>query len=50
MLNRHTWYLQEETVVVSLFSEKLSIDEKSALAVKILAFEKQKPLRETVTR
>jgi hypothetical protein len=35
--------LQEETVMFSLFSEKLSI-EKSALAVKILAFEKQKPL------
>ena len=43
VLCRHTWYLQEETVPFALFSKKLSIDEKSMLAVKILTLEKEKP-------
>jgi hypothetical protein len=35
VMGRHTLFLQEETVVFSLFSDKLSLDEKSALACKI---------------
>ena len=44
ILCRHTWYLQEETVPFSLFSKKLSEDEKSQLAAKLLTFESQKPV------
>ena len=42
VLNRHTWYLLEETVPMALFSSKLSNDEKSQLASKILTFEREK--------
>ena len=44
VLCRHTWYLQEETVPFALFSKKLTIDEKSRLAAKLLTFEEDKPL------
>ena len=44
ILLRHTWYLQEETVPMSLFSDKLSDDEKSRLASRILTFQSKKPV------
>ena len=44
VLCRHTWYLQEETVPFALFSKKLTIDEKSRLAAKLLTFVEDKPL------
>ena len=44
VLCRHTWYLQEETVPFALFSKKLTIDEKSRLAAKLLTFVEEKPL------
>ena len=43
VLCRHTWYLQEETVPFALFSKKLTEDEKSRLAAKLLTFEDEKP-------
>ena len=43
VLCRHTWYLQEETVPFALFSKKLTEDEKSRLAAKLLTFEAEKP-------
>ena len=39
----HTWYLQEETVPMALFSDKLSLDEKSRLAARILTLQSRKP-------
>ena len=42
VLGRHTWYLQEQTVPMALFSDKLTVDEKSRLAARILTFEDQK--------
>ena len=39
VLCRHNWYLQEETVPFALFSKKLTEDEKSRLAAKLLTFE-----------
>ena len=44
VLCRHTWYLQEETVPFALFSKKLTGDEKSRLAAKLLTFESEKPV------
>ena len=38
VLRRHLWYLTEEVVVFSLFSNKLSSDEKSRIAAKLLTF------------
>ena len=43
VLGRHTWYLQQETVPMALFSDKLSDDQKSRLAVNILMHESDKP-------
>jgi hypothetical protein len=43
VLCRHTWYMQEETVPFALFSKKLTEDEKSRLAARLLSFEKEKP-------
>ena len=43
ILLRHTWYLQEETIPMALFSDLLSLDEKSELAATILTFESKKP-------
>ena len=43
ILLRHTWYLQEETVPMALFSDKLTEDDKSRLASKMLTFESNKP-------
>ena len=45
VLLRHTWYLQEETVPMALFSDKLTMDEKARLAARILTFETTKPIR-----
>ena len=44
VLLRHTWYLQEETVPMALFSDKLSLDDKSRLAAKILTLQSSKPV------
>ena len=44
VLSRHTWYLQEETIPLALFSKKLSTDEKSRLAARLLTFEEKKPV------
>ena len=44
VLLRHTWYLQEETVPMALFSDKLSLDEKSRLAARMLTFQSSKPV------
>lgn len=44
VLCRHTWYLQEETVPFAFFSKKLTEDEKSRLAARLLTFEKDKPV------
>ena len=44
VLCRHTWYLQEETIPLALFSKKLSTDEKSRLAARLLTFEENKPV------
>ena len=44
VLLRHTWYLQEETVPMALFSDKLTLEEKSRLAAKILTLESSKPI------
>ena len=47
----HTCYFQQQTVPMSLFSDKLSIDEKSQLAAQILTNDKAKPIhwKETKT-
>ena len=37
MLRRHGWYSTPEVSVFSLFSEKVSVDEKSRLACKLLS-------------
>ena len=39
VLSRHGWYTAQSTVVFSLFSNKLSADEKSRVAARILTFE-----------
>ena len=39
VLSRHGWYTAQSTVVFSLFSNKLSDDEKSRVAARILTFE-----------
>ena len=44
VLLRHTWYLQIETVPMDLFSDKLSLDEKSTLSATVMTFESSKPL------
>ena len=36
VLRRHCWYLVPEVVIFSLFSEKLSVDEKSRMASRLL--------------
>ena len=38
----HTWYLQQQTVPIPLFLDKLERDEKARLAAKILMYETQK--------
>ena len=38
VLRRHLWFLTQEVVVFSLFSNKLSIDEKSRIAAQLLTF------------
>ena len=43
VLRRHCWYLVPEVVVFSLFSKKLSMDEKSGLASKMLTFKDEAP-------
>ena len=35
VLNRHTWYLTEELVPLSLFDEDLTLDQRSLLAASI---------------
>ena len=35
MLQRHTWYLTEELVPLALFNEKLPLDDRTHLALKI---------------
>lgn len=45
-LKRHLWYLTEEMVPLALFSEKVPMDEKQALADKLLAV---KPEEEVIT-
>ena len=42
-MRRHCWYLMPEVVKFSLFSTKLSNDEKSMLACKLLTLEPRKP-------
>ena len=44
VLLRHTWYLQEETVPMALFSDKLPEDDKSRLACRILTHLPGKPV------
>ena len=44
VFNRHTWYLQEQTVPFALFSDKLSMDDKSQIAARILTHEARKPV------
>ena len=44
VLRRHTWYLTPEVVLFSLFSPKVSIDEKSRLASRLLTFEQSIPV------
>jgi hypothetical protein len=36
VINRHTWYLTEELVPLSLFNDNISLDERTLLARKIL--------------
>ena len=43
VLNRHCWYLTPETVMFSLFSEKVSCDEKSGIARKLLTMKEDIP-------
>ena len=43
VMRRHCWYLMPEVVPFSLFSSKLSKDEKSLLACKLLTLKPQKP-------
>ena len=38
VIKRHGWYLTEQVVPFSLFSENLSVDEKSELAAMLLTF------------
>ena len=38
VLRRHLWYLTEEIVIFSLFSNRLTDDEKSRIAAKLLTF------------
>ena len=38
VLSRHGWYTSQTTVVFSLFSSKLSLDEKSRIASRMLTF------------
>ena len=44
VLLHHTWYLQIETVPMDLFSDKLSLDEKSTLSATIMTFESSRLL------
>ena len=43
VLRRHCWYLTPEVAVFSLFSKKVSPDEKSRLASKLLSLHSQAP-------
>ena len=38
VLRRHLWYLSQEVVIFSLFSNKVSNDEKSRIAARLLTF------------
>ena len=42
-MRRHCWYLMPELVTFSLFSTKMSKDEKSRLPRKLLTLEYKKP-------
>ena len=46
VLRRHLWYLTPEVVIFSLFSPKVSADEKSRLACRLLTLEKSIPASE----
>ena len=54
-IKRHTWYLTAENVVMCLFSDKLSDNEKSTVALLLLKYEKPeefcegKPKQVTIT-
>ena len=39
VLRRHLWYLTEEVAIFSLFSSKVSDDEKSRMSARLLTFE-----------
>ena len=43
VLRRHLWYLMPEVAVFSLFSKKVSTDDKSRLASKLLTLQGNKP-------
>ena len=43
VLRRHGWYLVPEVVVFSLFSKKLSVDDKSRLSGKLLTLQSEAP-------
>ena len=43
VMRRHCWYLVPELAISTLFSTKLSSDEKSRLACKLLTLQSQKP-------
>ena len=39
VLQRHTWYLTEEMIPVSLFNKNLPIEERNSLAAKVDPFQ-----------
>ena len=43
-LRRHLWYLTEELVVLSLFSNKVSDDQKEKIAEKLISLEPEEKL------
>ena len=43
VLRRHGWYLTPEVVIFSLFSDKISEDEKSRISCKLLTLRSSKP-------
>ena len=43
-LKRHLWYVTEELAVLSLFSSKISIEQKAKMADKLLGLQPEEKL------
>ena len=50
VLRRHGWYLTPEVAIISLFSDKLSAHEKSAISCKLLTLKSSKSESEALEK